>query len=147
MPIATRADIEAIRGPRYLSELLRTARDFSSTPAEQLEQEGARLDEALQCGDDLIAQFILPLPENSTDARWNVLRRIAMNEALYYLKQQSEAGASEADDTAAQMRRKDLSHMRERMQSPGSTEGQSNQATSYVENVSSYSREALRGLI
>ena len=146
MPIATRADLEAVRGIRHVAELLREARDRAATLEEQLAQEAARLNEALQAGDNLIAQF-LPLPADASDPRWPVLRQFAVNEALYYLEQHTQAGASAAAHDTAGLRRKDLHHMRNRDQWAGSADGQSNQRSGYVESGDPWSRRNMRGLV
>lgn len=121
MPIATRADLEALAGPRRVAELLASARSPGSDSATQLEQEAAKLAAALQAGDNLISQF-LTVPEDDTDPRWETLRQFAIEEAFYKLHEHTQSGASEAMDAAAKMRRVDLSHMRERKQMPGTVE-------------------------
>lgn len=144
MPLATRADLEAVRGPRRVRELLISARDRSTDPDAQAAQEKARLDEALAAGDDLIAQF-LPLPSGPEHPGFRVLRRLAIGESLYFLECNIENGASEAADEQAKQRRRDLKGMRDRNQWPGTAEGQSNQVSGYVTNADSWSRRKMRG--
>lgn len=144
MALATRADLEAVRGPRRVRELLIAARDRGADPDVQEQQEHARLSEALAAGDDLIAQF-LPLPSGPEHPGFRVLRRHAIGEALYYLECHSETGASEAADEQAKQRRRDLKGMRDRNLWPGTAEGQSNQTTGYVANADRWSRDRMRG--
>lgn len=144
MALVTRAELEALRGPQYLANLLSVARQASSSSAEQLEQEQARLDTAIAAGEDLIAQFF---PREFTESAGDHLRtfkRFALDEAFYYLHLHSQSHASEAMDAAATQRRADLAHMRKRVQMPGTTEVGSAPA-SYAESESSYSRKGLRG--
>ena len=144
MPIATRADLEAVRGPAYIADLLRSARDSADIPTGDAE-ELARLNTALQAGDDLIIQF---LPESvlSLSPVPSPLLRMAIDESLYYLIRNSQAGASEGDDSAAQMRRLDLAKMRERDQFTGTPDNQRSITVQTVANASGFSYSRLRGL-
>lgn len=144
MAIATQARIVAIVGPRAVTELLAEARDPASSRADQDEQAQARLQSALQAGDDLIAQFLpLPAPGEASD----VLIRFALDEALYYLRANSKGGASESDHIAAERRRRDLAHMRKRGQWPGSAKGQRAVRPRIVESSCDFAQRKLTGLV
>jgi hypothetical protein len=145
VPIATRADLEAIRGPRYLEQLLQDATDEGGVVSAPVQD--ARLAAALDQGDNLIAQFFVITGITSTDPRWNVLRQFAIEEALYYLQRHSASGASEADHTAAMMRRQDLGHMRKREQFAGTPEGQRTSVPTTVSSGSPFALDKLVGLL
>lgn len=144
MPLTNRARIEAPVGPRVVAELLAEARDPASSPVEQDAQALARLDAALQAGDNLVAQF-LPLPEPADASE--VLIQFATDEALYYLRQKSKGGASESDHIAAQDRRRDLAAMRKREQWPGSPKGQRSARACIVESSSRFRQDRLKGFV
>ena len=92
MTLATQADLEAIRGPRYLRDLLNYAVDKTAATATQDAQRQARLDAALRAGDNLIRQFLdldsILLDPVATAS----VRQLAIDEALYYLQCESQPG-------------------------------------------------------
>lgn len=145
MPIATQADIEAILGPKRLDDLLEYSADHGGVdaPAEKT----ARLDAALRAGDNLIAQFLDITDIDNTDPRFEVLRQLAIDEAIYYLQRFSTAGVDEADNAAAQLRRSDLGHMRRRAQMPGTVEKQRHTASKTVSSGSDFALDKLVGLL
>jgi hypothetical protein len=145
MPIATQADIEAVRGPRYVEELLRDAGDYGGSGTEA--EKTARLNAALRAGDNLLSQFVVIAGISSADPRWETLRQFAIEEALYYLQKHSASGASEADHAASQMRRQDLGHMRRREQFAGTPEGQRTTTPTTVSSGSDFALEKLAGLV
>ena len=141
MPLATKAALEAIVGPRAVAELMAEAMDPNATPDEQQAQAEARLDSALTAGDNLIAQF-LPLPEPEES---DVLSQFAIDEALYYLRCNTKGGASDSQHIAAQTRRTDLKHMRKREQWPGKAKGQRNVGPRIVESASPFAQDKMGG--
>ena len=146
MPLATLADLEAIRGPAYVRDLLNSGVD-KAAPDEptRTAQRTARLNAALDQGDQLVRQF-LDLDAILTDATATaVLRRLAIDEAIYYLKAHSQAGTTPEDEERAQMRRTDLAAMRKREQFPAKPLGQTVITSGVVEATSSISRAGLRG--
>jgi hypothetical protein len=147
MPVATRADLEAVRGPRYIVELLEDGADLAATLAEQDAQAAARLAEALQAGDDLLSQFLPIQTLTSSDPRWNTLRRLAVDESLYFLQCNRTTPADEGAEMRAQIRRSDLAHMRKREQWPGTAEGQVSTRSQIVESSSAFASSKLIGLI
>ena len=145
MPIATKAELEAIRGPRYIEQLLRDAADYGGSDPEA--DKDARMEAALVAGDNLLAQFLVIDGIDLTDPRWDVLRQFAIEEALYFLQRHSGAGSAEADHGAAQMRRQDLGHMRRREQFAGTPEGQRTATPTTVESGSCFALHRLAGLL
>lgn len=135
MPIATQADIEAIRGPRYIATLLKSAVDTSADAPTQAAQRQARLDAALLAGDNLIRQF-LDLEAITQDAiALATIRQFAIEESIYFLQSQSETKPSAHDDERARMRRADLAMMRKRDQFPGTATGQAVITSGVVDNT------------
>ncbi len=146
MPLATQADLEAIRGPQFVRDLLSHAVD-KTAPDEptRTAQRTARLNAALDQGDQLVRQF-LDLDAILTDATATaVLHRFAIDEALYYLKAHSPAGTTPEDEERAARRRTDLAMMRKRDQFPGKPLGQTVLTSGVIEATSSISRTGLRG--
>lgn len=141
MPLATREDLEAVIGIDDVEALLEIAVK-SNTTAEQAEAaRQARLGKALQAGANLIAQFItLPDPASASE----VLREIAIEEAIYFLVKHTRSGASQAYIDAADQRRRDLRAMRKREQMPGSPEGQASHRPRVVASQGRYSTETKR---
>ncbi len=144
MTLATRADLEALRGATYIDVLLSSATDVGDPLSDA--QKTARLQSALQSGDDLIAQF-LPLPESPDDPRSAVLRRFAVDEALFTLQRHTSSGANDSDHAAADQRRRDLAHMRKREQFAGTPEQQRTTTPSTVASSSPFALDKLSGLV
>lgn len=124
MPIATQSDIEAIRGPRYIATLLKSAVDTAADAPTQAAQRQARLDAGLLAGDNLIRQFLDLDALTQDPIALATIRQFAIEEAIYFLQSQSETKPSEHDDERARMRRADLAMMRKREQFPGTATGQ-----------------------
>lgn len=146
MTLAVRADLEAVRGPRYVEELLVDAADPADDTPTQDAQKQARLDEALQAGDDLIAQFLDLGKVSGDEVAERTLKRLAIDESLYYLQRHSRTGATEGADEQARTRRVDLAHMRDKQQWPGTAKGQHSINAAYVEPASSFASTKLTGL-
>lgn len=144
MTLATRADLEALRGAEYVDRLLSAAADIGDALSE--DQKSAKLAAALQAGDDFVAQF-LPLPKSPSDPSYQVLRRFAIEEAFYTLQRHSSVGADSADREAADERRRDLAYMRKRDQFPGTPEGQRTATPTTVPSSSPMALHKLIGLI
>jgi hypothetical protein len=144
--LATRADIEAVRGPVHVERMLGVAEDPAADESTRAGQRLARLTEALQAGDDLIRQFLDLDQVLASPIATQTCRRLAIGEALYFLALNSEAGASEGDESAAKMRRVDLAHMRDRKQWPGAPDGQQTVTSAYVEAGSDFASTKLTGL-
>lgn len=144
MPLTNRARLEAPRGTRIIADLLAEARDPATSLAEQEAEMQARLDAALQAGDNLIAQFLpLPAPEDASE----VLIQFATDEALFYLQEKSKGGASDSQIVAADLRRRDLKAMRKRDQWAGSPKGQRSTRARIVESSSAFSRDRMKGFV
>ena len=136
MTLATRAQLEAAIGVDSIMELLNVAVPANATGEVAEAARQRRLDAALRAGDNLISQFLM-VP--SADDAPDVLRELAVEEALYYLLKHTKAGAPEAYRDAADQRRRDLAMMRKREQMPGSPEGQASHRPRVVAAVGRYS--------
>lgn len=147
--LATQADIEAMRGPRWLQQRLAEAYEPSDPQPTKDALAQARLDAALAEGDKLIRQFLDVGSDWATvDSEAKaVLRPFARDEAIYALWQHSRTGAPDAEHEAAKMRRVDLAKMREREQWPGTTATQSPMQGESVTTASPFRREKLRGFV
>lgn len=135
MPIATQADIEAIRGPQYIAKLLKSAVDSGALAPTQAEQRQARLDACLLAGDNLIRQFLDLDAIIQDPVALATIRQFAIEESIYFLQSQSDTKPSEHDDERARMRRADLAMMRKRNQFPGTPTGQATITSGVVTNT------------
>ena len=107
MPLASRADLEALIGPVRVTELLREAVNIAADAETREAQELQRLAAALRWADALIGTYIT-IPASPPEE----LVTLAADEALYVLNKSTPAGASPSQHDDAVMRRKTLAAMR-----------------------------------
>ncbi len=143
MPLATRADLEVIRGLAYLEALLKG--DGTITPPERV----ARLEEALEQGDLLIARFLplerfIALPVG--DKQRKVVAKFAIAEAMFWLRSETNNKFDDIDYKKADQRRAALAKMRDRSEWPGGSGNQRNVRAESGPSESDFSQRRMRGL-
>ena len=143
--LSSREEIVTFISDTRLNELLHSAAESGMSDEEADAAREARLQAALQSGDNLVyARVPGARGQNPPDL---ILVEHATLEAIYFLKRVSKAGASDEDRDDARERRMDLEKLRTRKQSLRDPSRQRLTKPAYVESGSPFSMKGMKGYL